>query len=170
MMALTLVSGVVLKSVPAEAKKVVRTSDHTIPWPWGAEMPFPWTFVQGIWLAENDTFKSYFTFRVVRSKPGSINQLEVQEVDPATCEIIARGVGFEENRVVRAQMIARHGNVYRLALRSFSTQSIPRQPAGAKPVNGQYVVLSVLPMDSSASISVPMTQISKTLGFKCQGR
>lgn len=162
-----MVSGVSLAKVSRDNARPSGTDP--VPWPWGAEAPFPWTFVQGTWLAENETVRTYFTFRVIRSKSG-INQLEVQEVNPSNCEVIARGVGYEQNRVVRAQMVSFNGGaVYRLSLRSFSAQAIQSRVA-VKPVNGQYVVLSVVPFEASPnSVSIPMTQISSRLTIKCSG-
>lgn len=142
-------------------------TDPVIPWPWGAEMPFPWTFVQGVWLAEQDGAKSYFIFRVVKPKSGGLSQLEVQEIDPVTCNVVATGVGYEQSRVVRAQMSMVKGGNYRLALRSFSVRSVQSR-VSAKPVNGQYVVLSVVPFDSAVGLNIPIQLITNSLTFKCR--
>lgn len=147
----------------------VHTQDHPVPWPWGSEMPFPWTIVQGVWFAKQNEFQSYYTFRIVKQKSG-LNQVEVKQVDPVTCEVIATGVGFEENRVMRAQMSVRGGGgAYRLFLRAFSTKRVPPGvKIDAKPVNDQYVVLSVIPFDASKTVSIPMQLITNRLGFQCR--
>lgn len=142
-------------------------SDNTVPWPWGAEMPFPWSFVQGVWFARQGEFESYFVFRIVKQKSG-INQLEVKQVDPINCEVIASGVGYEQNRVVRAQMsMLSGGGAYRVFLRAFNAKSVPNGKIQAKPVNNQYVVLSVIPFDPSKTVNIPMQLITNRLGFEC---
>lgn len=140
--------------------------DDPIPWPWGMEMPFPWSFVQGVWLVEQSGFKAYFAFRIVKSKEG-LRQLEVRQVDPQNCLLLAQGVGFEANRIVRAQMTARNGVSYRVTLRSFNEKSIPVR-LDTKPVNGQYVVLSLWPFEKPSAMHMPMSLITNRLDSKCQ--
>lgn len=140
--------------------------DNTIPWPWGYEAPFPWTFVQGVWLAEHGEFRSYFQFRVVSEKNG-LQQLDVQQVDPQTCEPLARGVGFEQNKIVRAQMTSSTGAVYRVALRSFHERSV-NAAVGPKPIYNQYVVLSVFPFDQTKAVHMPISQVTQFLSMQCR--
>lgn len=145
----------------------MRSNDNPVPWPWGAEMPFPWTFVQGVWLAEYDEFRSFYVFRVVKQKDG-LNQLEVKQIDPATCEEVASGVGFDQGTVVRAQMTGRTGGgTYRIALRSFHEKAV-RGPVGVPPVHNQYMVLSVIPFDSVKTVSIPIQFVTSRLTFKCR--
>lgn len=145
------------------------TRDDTIPWPWGKELPFPWTFAQGVWLVEYKDFSTYFSFRVVRSA-GGLNQLEVTQIDPTTCEQTSAGVGVEQDRLVRAQMQSRYGHTYRILLRSFDEKQVAASQVevGAKPVNGQYMVMTIIPFDTQATVTVPMQLISNRLGFKCR--
>jgi hypothetical protein len=144
------------------------TGDHFVPWPWGLEMPFPWSFVQGVWMAEYGNFKSYFSFRVVRESNG-LNQLVAEQIDPRTCTVIARGVGFESGRTVRAQMTGAAGSVYRVSLRAFSEKSVPVE-VGQQPIYGQYVVLSMMPFDTDAknTMHIPIQQVTNQLGFQCR--
>lgn len=141
--------------------------ENTIPWPWGYEAPFPWSFVQGVWLAEHGDFRSFFSFRVVSDKSG-LQQLEVSQVDPESCEPLARGVGFEQNKIVRAQMTTADGTPYRVALRAFPEQMV-NAVVGHKPIHEQYVVLSVYPFDQTKAVHMPITQVTVGLvNFQCR--
>lgn len=144
-----------------------HTDDNPVPWPWGAEMPFPWSFVQGVWMVEQGEFRSYFVIRVVKQDSG-VNQLIVQQVDPTDCETIATGVGYEQNRIVRAVMsLGAGGGAYRITLRSFNARSINGK-VSAKPVNNQYVVLSIVPWDVHKGVNIPMQLISNRISFQCR--
>lgn len=141
--------------------------DDFVPWPWGSEMPFPWPFVQGVWKAEKGEFRSFFKFEIVKDKDG-IRQLRVTQIDPVTCLIQAQGVAIEWNNMVRAQMTGRSGNTYRLSLRSFSENSIVRAvEIPEKPINGQYVVLSLFPFERTTGVHLPIQQISTQIHYKC---
>ena len=143
------------------------SGDDFVPWPWGSEMPFPWVFVQGVWMAEKGDFRTFFAFRVVKDK-NDIRQLQVQQIDPETCEIKATGVAIEMNNIVRAQMTSSNGTVYRLSLRSFSEKSIPSSAfINQRPIYGQYVVLSLFPFDRVDGVHLPIQQISTQLNYKC---
>lgn len=141
-----------------------------VPFPWGSEMPFPWSFIQGVWLAEYGELRSYFSFKVVTSGERGIKQLEVKQIDPVTCKQVASGAGLESNRVVRAVMNnPSRGFSYRLALRAFSDEEVDLDPRyKVKPIRGQYVILSVLPFDSAESAHIPISQVSNRLDFKCK--
>ncbi len=73
-------------------------------WPWGAEMPFPWKGIQGTWLVYLDGQPTLYAFRTVQSKNGT-NQLDVTQYDAHTCQVLAQGAGFEEERVVRGLIL-----------------------------------------------------------------
>lgn len=146
---------------------LLRSGDDFTPWPWGAEMPFPWSFVQGTWIAEKGEFRSYYSFRVVKDSEES-RQLEVTQVDPINCTIMAHGVAIETENTVRAQMSnTATGAVYRLSLRSFHEKSLPTL-VGQKPINNQFVVMSVLPFDTVKPVHLPIQQVSNQLNFKCR--
>ncbi|MBX3039867.1 MAG: hypothetical protein KF789_04035 [Bdellovibrionaceae bacterium] len=146
---------------------IQNSGDDLVPWPWGSEMPFPWFFVQGVWMAEKGDFRTFFAFRVVKDK-NDIRQLQVQQIDPESCELKASGVAIETNNIVRAQMTSSNGSVYRLSLRSFSEKSIPSSTLiSQRPIYGQYVVLSLFPFDRVDGVHLPIQQISTQLNYKC---
>lgn len=141
--------------------------DDPVPWPWGLEMPFPWPIVQGVWKAEQGEFRSYFAFQVV-TDDRDIRQLRVTQIDPVTCEVTAQGVAVESSNIVRAQMTGVNGGSYRLSLRSFSEKLISKTAViRERPINGQYVVLSLLPFDQKEGVHLPIQLISTQLNYKC---
>lgn len=145
-----------------------RGDTNPVPWPWGSEAPFPWSFVQGVWLAEQGEYKSFFSFRVIKSKQG-LRQLEVKQIDPVTCKVVTKGNGLEDlHNVVRAVMNNSDGYSYRLLLRSFDAEDLPKLPPSNKPFRGQYIVLSIVPFESSEYYHISLSQVSAKLDFKCK--
>lgn len=145
--------------LPIDSEVLEPTKDDFVPWPWGLEMPFPWSFVQGVWNAQKGEFKSYFSFRVVQpAQHGFLRKLEVRQIDPLTCEVLAEGVGFETDRVVRAQMTTVEGLSFRVTLRAFHEKSIPFS-LDLKPINNQYMVLSVYPFDAVEPMHMPISLV-----------
>jgi hypothetical protein len=97
-------------------------------WPWGEEMPFPWKGIQGVWMAEIDGCSSYFTFTTLKMDSG-INQLRVKQFDMETCKLISRGVGYEQDRYVKAVLTGRRGtfDITVHVFRNTPSKSSPRQ-------------------------------------------
>ena len=89
--------------------------DH---WPWGAEMPFPWKGIQGTWAVYLNNKLTYFSFRTVLSKNGT-NQLEIVQYDGCSCQVIAHGGGFEEERIVRG-LVLTEGEAKNITIHVFS--------------------------------------------------
>ncbi|MBX2988264.1 MAG: hypothetical protein KF802_10230 [Bdellovibrionaceae bacterium] len=139
--------------------------DDFVPWPFGSEMPFPWSFVQGVWLAEHGEFRSYFRFRVLKNDDG-MRTLSVQQIDPVTCEQIAEGVGIEYGNVVWAQITVPGGHILRMQLRSFHKNAVS-VPLRQKPIYDQYVVMSLSNSSDYKTLNMPMQQITPQLNFKC---
>lgn len=139
--------------------------DHYVPIPWGAELPFPWTIVSGIWMAKYGNFESFFDFKVIKEKQNSagIKQVEVHQIDSSTCQVIAKGMGYAQNRVVRAQMISEVGSVYRISLRAFRETALPSM----EPINSQVVVLSIYPIESRAGYHMPINKVAVRSSFRC---
>ncbi|PIS10882.1 MAG: hypothetical protein COT73_06950 [Bdellovibrio sp. CG10_big_fil_rev_8_21_14_0_10_47_8] len=93
-------------SLQVSAGQTFRDPGDT--WPWGYEMPFPWKGIQGTWETEIQGRTVYLSFQTVRST-GSKNQLGIVQYDAKTCEVLARGRGFEDNKVVTAALVGRAG-------------------------------------------------------------
>lgn len=142
-----------------------------VPYPWGFELPFPWTLAQGIWVVKTAHYNSFFTFQVVRERSSNERQLMIRQYDPATCTEVAAGVGVERsNKVIWAQMKAYNSpNAYRLGLRSFNVDDFPK--GGLPATQGQVMVLSLAQIDSVQAKHYPLAKISnsfKDISSQCQ--
>lgn len=91
-------------------------------WPWGAELPFPWRGIQGTWMTTINGEDTFFKFVTVRSS-GGFNQLQVTEYRGSSCEVIAHGAGYEQNRVVKAVMISAAGT-FNLTVHVFREEDV----------------------------------------------
>lgn len=146
----------------------VAILDRPVPWPWGLEQPFPWTEIKGLWRIENTKELSpYFTFKVMRSKSSDEKQLVVREIDPSSCRVIATGVGYELNKIVRAQMTTDKGTSFRIAVRAFREVDSPQSIAGPI-VTDQVLVLSIMSItdDSSPKVHVQIGKVSESIDLK----
>lgn len=100
------------------------------PWPWGQEAAFPWAMIRGTW-ANNDPecADMAFVFRARYAKPNRRRRVqkvvEIREYDSKQCSVVATGVGYELDRVVRATMVKTSGESYELTIRAFSKTSSP---------------------------------------------
>lgn len=138
-------------ALPSEVPRQSWTSDisnltpldRPVPIPWGAKLPFPWTIIQGTWMAEKGGFKSYFSFRVIKDRSSKEKQVLVSQIDAVTCDIIALGTGIATNKTVSAQMRnVIDGRIYSLALNSFEENVLPEE-LNTKSINGQAVLMSI---------------------------
>lgn len=142
--------------------------DNWVPFPMGSEIPFPWKEVHGVWKAEKDDFAAYFAFKVVREKSTGAQQLSVKQIDAYTCETIGTGIGFENDKVIRAQLQSyTDGSVYRIALRAFDKKDAGKTRQVV--YNDKVFYLSITPLDSgiNQTMHVPLTKVSEKLSFKC---
>lgn len=92
--------------------------DH---WPWSMAMPFPWKGIQGTWKGIVDGEMVYFSFRTVQSKNGT-NQLEIVQYKACSCEVLASGGGFEEDKVVHGAIVVQGGAMKMIAIGVFSEE------------------------------------------------
>lgn len=118
-LALALSSLMLVLAFEAIAKIEIRR-DPGDAWPWGAEVPFPWKGIQGVWKTEIDGKTVYFSFRTLRAV-NSVKQLQIAEYLSSSCELIAHGAGYEEDdRVVNALMIDRRsGQTFDMSVHVF---------------------------------------------------
>lgn len=138
--------------------------DSWVPWPWGLEAPFPWKDIQGTWRVEDDNFVTYFSLKVVREKTSKGRQLVVRQMDAdGNCKIIATGVGYEAENIIRAQMTGKSGP-FRVSLRAFDTEDSPIPPKKSKFVMDQVMVLSVTNLEwQGESIHMQLTKVSDSV-------
>lgn len=97
-----------------------------IPWPWGNEMQFPWTRIQGVWAPLTGDCESYFVFKVSKLTTSGERFIQIIQYDPLTCEKIAVGAGFENNKVIYASM-ANKGQSFDLTIRAFDNSIIDQE-------------------------------------------
>lgn len=103
-----------------------------IPWPLGAEVPFPWSSVdQTVWQIETaDKDSSVFLrLRVIGDRESS-KHLSIEQIDGESDRIIAVGAGVEENFMIRAIMSTNEGYLYRLVMFYYSDKSTMAQGMG----------------------------------------
>lgn len=102
--------------------------------PWGSEVPFPWKGIQGVWVAEIDGCANYFSFKVVKNEGEKERILQVYQVDPVTCNILARGVGYGQNRAVTAVMVktAPKRGSYEIKVQAFKESDVISEQQRAK--------------------------------------
>lgn len=96
--------------------------DH---FPWSLAKPFPWNDIQGTWVADDNGAPMYFTFRIVRTAATVRQLVVVQYRDLKSCDIVAKGVGRQSYNQVRAQLVSRQGEVFRMSLASFHASDLP---------------------------------------------
>jgi hypothetical protein len=134
-----------LVGLNAHADNVTRR-DPGDAFPWGAEIPFPWIGIQGTWATIIDSEMVYFSFSTVRAGKG-LNQLQVREFDAAKCHLLAKGAGYEENRIVKALMIGPNGAAFNLAVHVFRQEDL-KKSAGPFVVDSYktVTVMNVTPL------------------------
>ncbi len=140
--------------------------------PWGFELPFPWRGIQGVWTTEMGGKPVYFSFKTVKS--GSFgNQLGIVEINPANCTVIAKGGGFEEDRVVTAIMNSIDGS-FTMTVHVFreSDMSIARQipkPKIDDPTDKTVTVLKLNSNDGvSTEVAYELTKVSADINSVCR--
>jgi hypothetical protein len=98
-----------------------QTQGHET-WPWGMEVPFPWRGIQGLWMANINGCSTYFTFKIVKNVVDE-KILQIHEINPVTCTLIAKGAGYEDDRVVMAVMNGKNG-AYNMEVHSFRESDV----------------------------------------------
>lgn len=141
--------------------------DRPVPWPWGLEQPFPWTDIKGVWRIEKSAISGYFTFKVLRQKTGSESRyLVVKQIDPSSCDVIATGVAYELNKVVRGQMTNNEdGATFRIAVRAFREEDSPQTMAGPI-VTEQVMVLSIMGLSDDSKVHVQIGKVQESIDLK----
>lgn len=116
--------------------------DDFVPYPWGFELPFPWVKAQGLWKANVGTAQAYYTFEVVRESEATEKQLLIKQYDAKTCEVVAVGVGVENDRktIWALMKLVSKPVSYRIGLRNFSAEKLPKYLPNDE---GRVMVMSV---------------------------
>lgn len=92
------------------------------PWPWGSEVQIPWHNIQGVWKATGGSCTDEFIFKTKTDQNGE-KMVQITQYDPVSCKVVARGLGYETNRYIYAQMV-HQGRSYNLTIHAFSEQDV----------------------------------------------
>ncbi|MEK6774330.1 MAG: hypothetical protein AABY64_10340 [Bdellovibrionota bacterium] len=132
--------------------------DDFVPYPWGAELSIPWMHVQGLWVIDVNGAPNYYTFEVVGRTYSPDRQLLIKQYDSKSCEIVAIGVGIEnDQKTIWALMKPMFlPKAYRLGLRNFSAQSLPKHLPSK---SGRVMVMSVSTSGSLKSSYYPVQKV-----------
>lgn len=150
----------------------------SIPWPWGSEIGFPWTRIQGVWGPTNQECGSFFSFTKSPALRDGTRFVRIVQYDPASCVKIAEGTGYEYERVIYASMAAGRQS-YDLTIRAFDSsilQTKTRAPGydfdltqgyiAAKP--SSVVVVSLYPKKNwELNASYRLEKIQSTPNLIC---
>ncbi len=102
------------------------------PWPWGSEVSVPWKNISGVWRVVDGSCENLFMFKVKVDQNGE-KIVVITQYDPNSCKVITRGLGYEADRYIYAQMINR-GQSYNLTIHAFNQSDLSSSEARlAKP-------------------------------------
>jgi len=122
-----------------------------LPWPWGSECPFPWTQIEGDWVARKD-HSERFTFIVKGTWENGTKVLEVRRFDSQERLIgIGEGVAPKGERIVRAAMTGvgpDEGHTYWALVRTYVERINRRNRSCAK--NKQVTVITLRPAEGNS--------------------
>ncbi len=141
------------------------------PWPWGRETNFPWNGIQGVWQTSGSGCSSLFTFKVGSEIEKGARYVSISQYDPKACQETARGVGYENNRVVKAVLTGRTGT-FELTIHAFRVRDL--KPMGVLAAfdgsQDAVVVVRMRNMSSSArpKVTFQMERLKKNPVMLCQ--
>ncbi len=149
-----------------------------VPWPWGQEMRFPWTRIQGVWAPLSADCDSYFMFNVGDATSGGERFVQITQYDPKTCTNVAVGAGYELNRVIYASMTdGMHS--FDLTVRAFDTSVLQSSLSATAPAcfdalgdtsqkTSSVVVLTMYPKEKWADrVSYQLEKLKSTPSLLC---
>ncbi len=145
--------------------------DRFVPWPWSVRKTFPWSMMEGTWLAQNGSFQSYYTFKITRDAQN--RRFEVRQIDVVTCKEVAYGQGSAvrtQNNIVTDMFYLNVRQAYGIFVRSFDYGG-PMKDISVTPIDGQVVLLSIQPQGRDEYVHLGISKISNdpTAAF-CKGK
>jgi hypothetical protein len=114
-------------------------------YPWGKEIPFPWTSIEGVYHGKDKSGDTFYFFKI-RTQSKNQRTLDIYQIDKS-CRWITRGVGFEYNRIVRAVVSNTLGKSFEVTVQAFRAKDV----FPAANVGGIVTVLSKTTAGSPAS-------------------
>ena len=64
-------------------------------WPWGNEIRFPWTRIQGTWVSTESSCPTMFIFKPMQPNAAGERIMSITQYDALQCKILAVGIGYE---------------------------------------------------------------------------
>lgn len=98
--------------------------DHGVPWPWGREIHIALKDVQGVWGTTTNQCSNWFFFNVQNDNNGG-KIVVIEQYDPDACVVISKGVGYQNDRYIYAQMVNQTtGKSYNLTVHAFNSSDV----------------------------------------------
>lgn len=107
------------------------------PWPWGMEVMFPWTGIAGVWQMPTMGCSTLFVFKVAKDLSNNERYITITQYDPVQCRQISSGVGYEQDRVVRAVMTGSNGS-FELTIHAFRAQDLQARSSMVEPLGANF--------------------------------
>lgn len=129
--------------------------------PWGSEIRFPWKGIQGYWSTTIDGREAFVHFKIIKMDEWDSRQLKIQIIDASTCKVVARGVGYEDEKVVKGVMAfgSRSAKVTVHAFREADLKSEVR------PSNRYNPIVTIMRLNSSGTTEVGTAYELKKVGY-----
>ena len=170
----------ILLAGSAQAKDLCKGNNCDIgiqdgrPWPWGSEIRFPWTLIEGVWSPVEQGLGNYFVFKVSKENSSGDRVIQITQYDPYGCRKVAVGAGYENNRVIYAAMTTGNGS-YDLTVRAFDNSVLKKMTmvpeAIALPTQKSTVVVTMYPRSNwSERVSYQLDKLQSTPALICSGQ
>ena len=143
------------------------------PWPWGSEIRFPWTLIEGVWSPVERELGNYFVFKVSKENASGDRVIQITQYDPYGCQKVAVGAGYENNRVIYAAMTTGSGS-YDLTVRAFDNSVLKKAdvtPSSVTVGPKSTVVVTMYPRSNwNQRVSYQLDKLQSTPALICGGK
>ena len=111
-----------------EAAIITQPQGETFPWPWGAECPFPWVAMEGLWQINQGSLRQYFEFSAKNETSDGKRIFKIKHFDKDFRLVsVGKGIANKSQRIVYAALTSTSSNVgygrYYAIFRSFASNS-----------------------------------------------
>lgn len=147
---------------PYVSRDFFTSGDDFIPIPWGQELPIPWLSLSGTWmLRKANTPSAYFNIILIKNY-GSNSILQIQQIDPNTCEILGAGLANQASATIIYATLRdnKTGGVYRVNLRNYSLRSFNEMVSKKVPsYDGMVMMMSLAPINSYKFVHYSLSKL-----------
>lgn len=144
------------------------------PFPWGAEVPIGVSALEGIWVPTSFECGTYFSFHVTSLNSGRTRYVNIKQFDPLTCTEVAKGVGYELDRVFYVSMVSNTGKSFDLTVRAFDEKDLNHLDSSVGQIEHPIsrtrplIVATLYPRrEWSKRISYPLVKIDNKTSYQC---